>query len=496
MQNLDHILETEFARGMNNKVKPEYVKKGQVVKALNCLVGDQKIKKSPGTSLTFNIGTDTKPLGGISTNAEQYIAINEADNTHCIIYRYTGSGSPTAVSGAILTKDLPVEFVDTGDAVYAFNGTDTVGKLVGATWSTVAGIPKGKWGIWVNNRLYVMGVTATPDNLYYSGANTPETFGGSDYIAIFPDQRSRTTGMNVISGNLVIGKTDNLVTFNGFTEDSFTAKNLNNNLPNFGSRSHRAMVNIGDDLIFLSFSGGVPHFRSLMLTANGVLNDGGVVSTDIEDTMKTLNVAKLDIVCGGFDGRYAYWSVPTGSSIVNDLTLMYDTFEKGWTIHDSMSASFYFISGIVGNSDSIYFGSASANGKVLAIDHSIYSRDSADISMEVISRVYRQQSMRKSKNKYLYVVTGEDTAGDVMVETSPDGYTFEEQGVVSADVGTAVFPFTFDFNFGVTTNNRKRINLKTNPSYTYQIRFTESSSDPVSINEWDLYYYNRKLRDA
>lgn len=496
MQNLQHILETDFKKGMNNQVKPEYVKPGQVVKALNCLVGDQKIVKGPGTSILFNMGYGNPILGGISTKNEVYVASNEPGDNYCYIYRYTGAGNPVAVAGASLTKDLPVDFVDTGTAVYVFNGTDVVGKLVGATYTTIATIPKGKWGVYVNNRLYTAGVTGAVNTLYYSDANAPETHGGSNNIIISDSLRSTISGLNVLSSNLVIGRTDNVMTFAGFTTDSFAVKNLVDNLPNFGSRSHRAMVNTGDDLLFLSFSGGTPHIRSLKLTTYGSINDGGIVSGDIEATMRTLNKARLDQVAGGFDGRYAYWSVPTGSSLTNNLTIILDTFENGgWTIHEDMDASVYFRSDIVDNSEYLYFGSANADSIVTGIDQSIYSRAGADISMELISRVYRQQATRKSKNKYLYTVTGEDTAGDICVEASPDGYTWEEQGTIDHQAGTNVFPFTFPFNFGTTSNQRKRTNLKTNSSYTYQLRFTESSSEAVVINEWDLYYYNRYLRD-
>lgn len=496
MQNLQHILETDFKKGMNNQVKPEYVKPGQVVKALNCLVGDQKIAKGPGASILFNMGYGNTILGGISTKNEIYVASNEPGDNYCYIYRYTGAGNPVAVSGASLTKDLPVEFVDTGNAIYVFNGTDTVGKLVGATYTTVAAIPKGRYAAYVNNRLYVAGVTGAVNTLYYSDANAPETHGGSSNIIISDTLRSTISGLNVLSSNLVIGRTDNVMTFAGFTIDSFAVKNLVDNLPNFGSRSHRAMVNIGDDLIFLSYSGGTPHFRSLKLTTYGSINDGGVLSEDIEETMKSLNPARLNQVAGGFDGRYAYWSAPTGSSLTNNITIVLDTFKDGgWTIHENLDASVFFRSDIVGNSETLYFGSSNADSTVMGIDYDIFSRGGSDIPMEVISRVYRQQATRKSKNKYLYTITGDSTAGDICVEASPDGYTWEEQGVVYHKSGTSVFPFTFPFNFGVTTNQRERINLKTNSAYTYQLRFTEESSEEVVINEWDLYYYNRYLRD-
>lgn len=492
MQSLKNIPEVAFI-GMNNRDKPELLKKGYVEKALNCILGDKKIVKGPGTVQAFDIsGVQQGSLGAISTDTEVYFAANNAEGTSAIIYRWTGSGSPTAI--ASMTADKTIEFVDAGTAVYALNGTDAVIKLDGAVATTPAGIPIGRYGYWINNRLYIVGVTSFPSRLYFSNPNDPDTWGASDYIDVFPSQRGEVKGLGGLAGFLMIGKENNWVSFNGYTSDDFTAKSLTEQQPNIGLVSHRSIVNVGDDLYYLSFLGDVPHIRSLKRTAFGDINDGGILSGDIEGTMKTLNKAQLGLVAGGFDGRFAWWAVPTGSSVSNDLVICYDTLSDGWTTHDDVDVAVFFRSSVTGQ-DRMYYGDSSVS-KAFYLDRTIASRNGNDLTMEVISRKYRPAVSQKSKFKYLYVTTGNDTQGDICVESSPDGFTYEEQASISPNVGSSSFPLTFPAQFGESDDSRRRVTIAQKQSYSTQIRFTETSAQQAVILEWDLYYYTRGLRDA
>lgn len=509
MQSLKRIPELNFVKGMNNTDKPEQVKEGQCVLAQNCLLGDNQIVKGPGAERLFNIGTSKKCLGAISTNSEMYAAFNESGDSLAFIYRYTGSGNPVAVSSANLTASTDVEFVDAGTGVYVMNGTDATGKLVGSTYTTPAGMPIGKYGAWVNNRLYIL---TAGSRLYYSNANDPDTFGASDYIDIIPRYKSVGTGLGVVGGVLVIGKRDNMVTFNGFTADDFTVKSLAEDLPNYGCTSHRSMVNIGDDLLFMSFAGQVPHIRSLKRTSFDKRNYGGVISKDIEGTMKNINQLRLDQVAGGFDGRYAWWAVCDGTATENNMLLCYDTHDEGWTVHKDHQASVFFRSTLVGG-DRLYYGRSDASSKVCYLSTALSSIDGETIPFKFVSRSYRPQTSRKSKFKYLYVTTGSSTNVDIVVSGSPDGYTFEEQDTISPNVSGSVFPMTFPFNFGISETKPNRVNLKVGPSYSYQIQFEEESAGTsltfpftfpiqfgqdtdVIIKEYELMYYMRGLRDA
>lgn len=493
MQALKNIPERNFI-GMNDRDKPDDLKPGYVEKALNVLMGDNKIVKGPGTVRLFNIGATKKCLGSISTTAEQYVVFNEPGDNYAFIYRWTGSGQPVAVSGANLTIDLPVEFVDTGEAIYVFNGTDTVGKLVGATYTTVAAIPNGKYPFWLNNRLYITGNTTYKSRLYFSDAGAPETHGGSSYIDIFPSQKSPNTGLGSIGGTMVIGKQDNLITFTGYTEDDFTVKKLADQLPNFGITAHRSIINTGNDLLFMSFAGQVPHIRSIKRTSFDQLNYGGIISGEIEGTMNSINKAALGEVAGGFDGRYAWWAVPLNASLVNNYVICYDTVKEGWTVHDDMDASIWFRSSLTGQ-DRLSFCDA-VTGSCYYINPSLASRDGAAITWELISRNYRPTTSRKNKFKYNYIVTGVDNTAQISYYASPDGYTYQLQDTISQSNGGGVFPFTFPFSFGSSALNKHRVNLNTKQAYSLQNKFTESSTQNVEIMEWDMYYYPRGLRDA
>ncbi len=509
-----------FFKGMNNRDKSEFLKEGYLEKCQNCLLGDNQIEKGPGSVRLFSLGTNKKILGAISTPSEIYFAANEPGDTLTFIYRYSGSGTPVAVSGANLTVNLNVEFVDTGSAVYVFNGTDTVGKLVGSTYTAMAGMPKGNWANWINNRLYIL---TAASRLYYSDANAPETHGGSSYIDIFPDSNSPSTGISSIGGLLMVGKRDNIISFSGFTEDDFTVKKLTEQLPNYGITSHRSIINTGDDLYFMSFAGDVPHIRSLTKTINDKLNYGGTISGAIEGTMKTLNKDRLNQVCGGFDGRFMWWSCPSGTSTTNDLTICKDTFKRdpddGWTIHTNFNATVWLRSTITGD-DRLYYGDNSQT-QLLGLNKSVTLRDGVSIDFELISRKYRVQTFRKSKWKYVYVTTGESSEQDIVVSSSPDGFTYEEQAVISPSVTGSIFPMTFPFFLGSTAEKKERINLKGNTTaYSYQLKFgqqvrdtvdsavvvfpltfpisfgSDTASEQLAVKEWSILHYPRGLRDT
>lgn len=491
MQGLQVISDAKF-KGMNNRERPESLPEGYVVKALNCFLSNNEIEKGPGTTLaTDYVGLEKGNLGAISTSSEIYFSSNNSGGTSANIYRWTGSGSATSI--ASMTADKYIEFVDTGNAVYAFNGTDTPLKLVGATVTTATGIPAGSFAVWTNNRLYVAGVSSYPNRFYYSDANDPDTFGGSSYIDIDPTLRSNILGLNEINGVVAIGKKDNILTFSGFTEDDFTVKSVTDEMPNFGVTSHRSMVNIGDDLLFMSFVGGTPHIRSINRTAFGDLSDGGIVSHSIEETMKGLNKDRLDIVAGGFDGRYAWWAVPNGISTTNNLLICYDVVEKEWTIHDDIEASVFFRSDISGQ-DRFYYGDYN-EAKLYYFDFDKADRNGEDLTMEVESRVLRPTGGRKNKFKYLYLTTGSDTTGDLDIYGSPDGYTYELQGTRTPQVSDSSFPLTFPAGLGESTDQTEpRINLALKQAFTIQYKFTETSTQKVIIKEWHTYYYTRGLR--
>jgi hypothetical protein len=510
MQNVKHIPEVLFSKGMDNKHKPEFLKEGFCELAQNCLVGEEKIVKGPGYTSLFNIGNNTRYLGGISTNSRIYTAFNNADNSKAFTYTTTGSGNPIVVAGSDATASLDTEYVDTGTAVYKMNGTNSTGKLVGTVYTTPAGIPTGKYGIWFNNRLYIMGNSSFPNRVYFSNINDPDTFSALDYIDIVPDSKDIITGVNSSGGVMIIFKRNKLFSFDGYTIDDFTIKSVAEEFPNYGATSHRSVINTGDDLLFMSFAGDIPAIRSLKRTSFDKFNYGGTISDNIEGTMNMLNKERLDIVAGGFDGRHAWWAVPYQTSTTNNYVLCYDIITKGWTVHTDWQASGWFRSSLVGG-DRLYFGAANSISKVYQVSADATSKDGAAIDFQFISRAYRPQVSRKTKWKYMRLVTGSETNGDIDIYYSPDGFSYQLITTYSSLVSTGVFPITFPFRFGESQRNTQRVNLIGDPAYTYQLKFTESSvgtsvvfpltftttfgtDTHLSINEYDLMYIPKPIR--
>jgi hypothetical protein len=60
-QNLKGIREADFTKGMNDKVKPEFLPPGFCADALNVLIEDNKIKKRTGYSIIGNAPV-SKPI--------------------------------------------------------------------------------------------------------------------------------------------------------------------------------------------------------------------------------------------------------------------------------------------------------------------------------------------------------------------------------------------------------------------------------------------------
>jgi hypothetical protein len=272
----------------------------------------------------------------------------------------------------------------------------------------------------------------------------------------------------------------------------------------------------------MSFAGDVPHIRSITRTINDKLNYGGTISGVLEGTLKNVNKNRLDQVCGGFDGRYMWWAMPNGTSSVNNLVICKDTLmrdpDDGWTVHTDIYATVWLRSKITGD-DRLYYGHGSKT-QLTYLNPNVTLRDGTAIAFEVNSRKYRANTYKKSKYKYVYITLGDSSQSTVVVDGSPDGFTFENQTTITPITSGSVFPMTFPFYLGATLEKKDRINLKGNTNaYTYQLKITERGTaidTPVSvfpyefpidfgsneadqrltIKEWSVLHYPRGLRDA
>jgi len=95
-----------------------------------------------------------------------------------------------------------------------------------------------------------------------------------------------------------------------------------------GCLSHGSIAQVGEDLYYLSRT-GVRSIRRTM-EENMIASDVGIISYPIQDVIDQINWAKADIATGIFwRGRYIL-SFPTGASLTNDTTIVYNTNTQSW----------------------------------------------------------------------------------------------------------------------------------------------------------------------
>ena len=491
---------------MNDRVKPELLERGQCADALNCFFEKEKIEKRTGyTRVGDDENIDKPALGGgfiELANGNKYIykIRDDATSTNAHVRYWTGSGNWTALtSPTVLTASLKCELEPANNALYIFNGTDTVHKVTGGTTdSTVAAIPVGKYAKWFHQFFFVAGVSTNPSRLYFSNINAPDTWTAADYIDVNADDGDLITGLAVLKDELLVFKKNRVWSLTGFGTGTFTLANLNERLTGYGSLSHRSLVNTGNDVYYLSFLGGVPHIRSIQRTRYGTLVDGGVQSFDMETTLDGVSKTALNNVAAGFDGKRVWFAFTNSGGANNNLCLTQDIITGAWSRHTGINASLFFTFAIA-SQQHLYFGEAGNDAQIYRFDGATNDNGAA-ISFQFISRKHTPLVERKSKWKYLYLdVDANSTGYNITISLSPDGYTYNSLGTTSNSAtgsvwGTAVWGTDI---WGSPNVVRDRKNIAETVTNGVQIKFTDSTlNSSIAIRNYELFYKPKGLRDA
>ncbi len=504
------IREALMPKGYNDKVPPEYVTEGFLVDAQNAIITDEKISKRSGFSLAGNDTGDMPILGmqGVTTSdgiKRMFHFHSKIDNTAIQIWETTNGTLWNILNeNLLLGAGNQVNCVVAQDKIICFDGISqpvviTPGNPTTVASATDANFPHGAFGIWFHNFLFVGGDDNYPNRLYWSDLEEPLDFtnGVTGYVDINPNDGDRIIGLNNLKDELLIFKRNRIWSLGGFGTTQFTLDDVNENISGFGAVSHRSIVNVGNDVLYMSDVGGEPEFRSVNRTRYNTIVEGGTISDPINGSMRTLEKTQLHQVASEFDGRRVYFSCPSSGNTRNDRIFVYDTVNKGyvrWTgMHASCFAKMDF-SGII----QIYFGNALDDSKIYVFDDS-NNDDGQPIDFYVITRRYGGNRPEiKKKWKYCYVVTEKLGNYDLNIDQSPDGYTYEPLGTINLSPVGTTFPITFDdAPLGVSDTVRKRLDFAKKTSYYLQLKFWNNEADqPISIRHWELLYKERALRDA
>lgn len=513
------ITEAEFI-GYDDTHPSHLLPPGYFVKANNVFVSDNKVTKVPGSTKIAN-AIASQSFNGfasferISASTKLLVVnINGASNSQ--LYTWNGSGNFSAIGSANLTNSKQMWFEVANDQLWGFNGTEVVDYDGTTVTKNRAAVPIGFTAAWFHNYLFVANTTTYPNRLFWSNLGDPTTFSGTNFVDINPGDSDSIQALGKFNDELIVFKRNTIWSVTGFSGSSFSSttiatQNTNARIFGYGCCSPFSIVPVGNDIYFFSMLGNTPHIRSLRLTSLAKVLGGGIITDDIVGTMDSINKSALNAICGGFDGRYAYWGIPTASSTVNNKLIVLDTWkisrQRGgntiypWTTMTGKNASYIASSTISGSGSTVFFTDSGATGKVFKFDTSVHADDGSNIAIDVITRNYVYDLSRKMKWKYDYIRHETGVASTLNVYARVDNASdyMLQQAISLAGNSPGLGP-TGTFTLGVSTlgGNTTSTTRVTNAQLIgklFQMEFTETSSNAVTINDWELYAQPKGLRN-
>ena len=501
---------------MNDKYPSHLLPKGVFASIVNAYIDNNKIYKRGGTSLVgVAIGSQLllggsafEPAGGTK---EIIVLYNGTSNSQ--LYKSTG-GNFSAIGSANLTKDIYMNFHQAANKLFGFNGTLVVDYDGTTVTVDRSGVPKGTFSYWFHNYLFVSGVTASPNRLYWSALGDPTTFDANDFVDINANDGDKITGLNILNDELVVFKNYSVWSITGFSGATFDAttiagQNTQLKAAGIGTPSHQSIVSIGRDLYYMSFSGNIPHIRSLNQTVFAKTVEGGVMSDELENTMLGLNKSQLIRTTGIYDGKFIYWAVPNAANTTNNLIIVLSPGKSYRTVLGSMepwvtftgaNIGQFFASTVSGRSK-IYGTDATAVGSTyLFNDTAVYSDNGTAITMTIQTRDFMGDPMRKSKYIYMYHKFERGSAGTLSVNARIDqaaDWTLQES--VSLQGNSPGLGPTGTFTLGVSVLgganvDTNRVTFAHLTGTLLGVQFKEATANYVELYDYQILGLKKGFR--
>ncbi len=275
----------------------------------------------------------------------------------------------------------------------------------------------------------------------------------------------------------------------------------------YGCVAPQSVLSTGKDVYFMSFLGDYPVVRSLTKTQFAVTLSGGIISNDIDGTMKTITKTAIGQIAGIFDGRFCRWAIPTNSSTTNNAEIILDTYQirkrsgstlYPWTTTSGKNVNNYAIS-TIGGFANVYFADEGSTGLILKIDQSIFTDKGANIAIDVQTRAFMPDPARKHKWKYVYFRFDTEPTTMTISAKIDESLDFTTQEVLSLAGSSPGLGPTGMFTLGVSqlggaTRTHHRTTLLHLIGKTLQLQYTESSNVSVAIYDQEIYQQSKGLR--
>lgn len=326
----------DVSNGIIQRIDNLLAPANSVAFAVNVLFG-KKLGRGvlrEGTALVGAQIADGKSILGlhqfILSNGTKHLLAVVNGTGNSALYRYiTDTWTTESQAGA---KDMKHRFLTYLDTVMILDGTNKRSSADGDTWVTSGGnldignCPAGKFPVEWRDRVYVAGVAAALDTVYYSSIPTENAISwtsqnGSITIEPFEGQGA-ITGLGKVPGYLLIFKERALKRWNG-------TSTFPDDLCFIGTPSHESIVYGKSTCMFFSASGK---------NSIGIYETNGEstvkISRPIQDIIEAILPANYANVSGYSDGEVAMWSIGDivyGDITYNNVVILYHAESKTWS---------------------------------------------------------------------------------------------------------------------------------------------------------------------
>lgn len=262
------------------------------------------------------------------------------DSTHKLVAVNPSDWTQVNISTAsIITSDNRMNFVSGNDSLYCMNWVDEMGKLNWTTYSKPSLWVTLKPSFWAffDNSLFVAWDSTSPNSLYKSAENNPESFTwtGSDlFTSSFP-----IVGLASAAQTLYIFSENTIDMINNNSIKQIGSSLVYTSIPleaNEWAMNHNCIAVFWRDVYFLSKSNKIKRVSPAQALHYDVTEVSHRANRWINKTMESLDSDQSTWFCYVIpEQQLIKWFVKTKGSTFNDICIIYNTEYDEFLIDDN-----------------------------------------------------------------------------------------------------------------------------------------------------------------
>lgn len=336
---LSKIRINDFSGGRNSYDLSDLIGPNQGSDVQNIILSKRGLlQKRAGQSLFAQDESDTAFSGIGRYDPDSHTSFLFTASGTIIQYTSLSPASWIKVNEATpLSIGYDTEFIQANDLLFILNGKDPTCWWDGSDYiqgtTDVGSPPVASTAVWLRNYMFMSGDPAHPDWVSFSNNLIPETYTSSDTFKINTGDGQPVIKLESFKLNeLIIYKSRSVYLLDITGSIPLTNWTLQPITKSTGCAAPRSVVNLGNDQWFLSTDPIA--IRSLSRTSYDKLTID-MISQPVQDIFDgtgdtVINKTYTHKSCAVlFDNKYIL-AIPTGSSIYNNFTVIYDFISKSW----------------------------------------------------------------------------------------------------------------------------------------------------------------------